>query len=161
MSNMKKCRGDGPAARPETASVPPVHRVFSEHWNPHWGVPTQSWIRGNVNAYSHWGVNVVVARTFQPRGTILPGARPDVYAGRDGQVFQHRSNGWYQQNNSGGWQRTPTNPGLEQERQSRSLGQSRQREFENRGQSPGVPRTTAPPRAPSRPSAPPRGRGRG
>jgi hypothetical protein len=144
-------------------TTPPFHRVFTEHWNPHWGVPNPTWIRGNVNAYSHWEGNAVVARTFQPRGTVAPGgARPDLYAGRDGQVYQHRSDGWYEQNNSGQWQRRPANPGLEQQRDSRSLGQSRQREFENRGQSPGVPRTTAPPRgAPSRPTAPPHGRGRG
>ena len=144
-------------------STPITHRVFSEHWNPHWGTPSRTWIHGNVNAYSHWTGNAVVSRNFQQRGTVSPpgrGERPDLYAGRDGQVYQHRSDGWFQQNNSGHWQKTPSNPGLEQQRQSRSLGQSRQREFENRGQAPGIPRTMAPPRvAPSRPSAPPRGRG--
>ncbi len=131
-------------------STPITHRVFSEHWNPHWGTPSRPWIHGNINAYSHWGGNAVVARTFEQHGTALPqgrGARPDLYAGRDGQVYQNRSNGWYQQNNSGQWQRTPSNPGLEQQRQSRSLGESRQREFENRGQAPGIPRTMAPSRS--------------
>jgi len=145
-------------------TTPGVHRVFSEHWNPHWGVRNQSWIRGNVNAYSHWSGNAVATRTFEQRGPVsLPGhaARPDLYAGRDGQVYQHRPNGWYQQNNAGQWQRAPSNPGLEQQRQSRSLGQSRQREFQSRGQTPGIPRTMAPPRGAAPRSAPsPRARGR-
>lgn len=136
--------------------MPFNHRFFSEHWNLHSGGLNNAWIRGNVNAYSHWGGNGVVARTFEPRGTPSQGAagRPDVYAGRDGQVYQNRSDGWYRQDNSGQWQRTPSNPGLEQQRDSRSFGQSRQGEFQNRGQSPGVPRTVAPPRmsAPSMPS---------
>jgi len=126
-------------------TTPVVHRTFYEHWNPHWGTPNRSWVRGNVNAYSHWGGNAVVARTFQSRGTISPpGARPDVYAGREGQVYQYRSNGWYRQDNSGQWQRTPASPGLEQQRQSRSFGGTRQREFQSRGQSPGIPRSVAP-----------------
>ncbi len=145
-------------------TTPVVHRAFYEHWNPHWGTPNRTWVRGNVNAYSHWQGNAVVAHTFQPRGTISPqglAARPDVYAGRDGQVYEHRSEGWYRQNNAGEWQRTPANPGLEQQRESRSFGQTRQREFESRGQSPGIPRTVAPPRmsAPPMRSAPSGGRG--
>ena len=137
---------------------PGVHRIFAEHWN-----PGPRWIRGNVNAYSHWGSRAVVTRNFAPRGATQPGvARPDLYAGKNGQVYQHRPEGWYQQDRSGQWHKAPANPRLEQQRDSRSLGQSRQREFENRGQSPGVPRTVTPPRsAPSRPAAPPRGRGRG
>lgn len=142
-------------------STPPIHRVFSEHWNPQWGEHNRIWIRGNVNAYSHWSGNAVVARTFQPRGIASPGVRPDLYAGRDGQIYQHRTDGWYQQKNNGQWQRQPANPGLDQQRDSRALGQVRQREFENRGQSPGVPRTMAPPRTMSAPrAAPSRGRGR-
>ena len=63
--------------------------------------------------------------------------------------------------NAGQWQKTPANPSLEQQRESRSFGQTRQREFESRGQSPGIPRTVAPPRmsAPSMRSAPSGGRG--
>jgi len=139
-------------------TTPVVHRAFYEHWNPHWGTPNRTWVRGNVNAYSHWEGNAVVARTFESRGAVSPqgaGARPDVYAGRDGQVYQHRSEGWYRENNAGQWQRTPANPGLEQQRESRSFGQTRQREFQSRGQSPGIPRTVAPPRM----SAPSGGRG--
>ncbi|HEY6342419.1 MAG TPA: hypothetical protein VIY49_13070 [Bryobacteraceae bacterium] len=42
-------------------------------------------------------------------------------------------------------QKTPQNPTLDQQRQSRSLGELRQDEFQQRGQSPGIPRTAAPP----------------
>lgn len=138
-----------------------MHRAFYEHWNPHWGTPNRTWVRGNVNAYSHWQGDAVVARSFESRGAVSPpvaASRPDVYAGRDGQVYEHRTDGWYRQNNAGQWQRTPANPGLEQQRDSRSFGQSRQREFQSRGQSPGIPRTVAPPRI-SAPSMPSGGRG--
>jgi len=138
-------------------------RAFHEHWNPHWGRPNQAWVRGNVNAYSHWEGKAVVARSFESRGAVLHGSspRPDAYAGRDGQVYQHRNDGWYRQNNSGQWQRTPGNPALEQQRESRSFGQTRQREFQSHGQSPGIPRSTPSPRmsAPSRPSTPSGARG--
>jgi len=128
-------------------NTPVSHRIFSEHWNVQRGAPNRTWIRGNVNAYSHWGGNGVVTRSFQPPGRISPqgrGARPDLYVGRDRKVYEHRSDGWYQQNKAGQWQRTPANPELEQQRQSRSLGQSRQGEFQNLGQGPGIPRTTVP-----------------
>jgi hypothetical protein len=126
---------------------PLSHRIFSEHWNMHWGTPNRAWIRGNVNAYSHWGGNAVAPRTFQePARVSMHGsaAHPDLYVGRNGQVYQHRSDGWYQQNESGQWQKKRSNPGLELQRQSRALGRSRQGEFEIRGQSPGIPRTTVP-----------------
>jgi hypothetical protein len=128
-------------------TTPLTHRVFSEHWNLHQGAPNRAWIRGNVNAYSHWGGNGIVPRSFEQPGRVRPpsgGARPDLYAGRDGQIYQHRSDGWYRQNKSGQWEKTPPNPRLDQQRQSRSLGRSRQGEFENRGQAPGIPRTMAP-----------------
>ena len=148
-------------------SVPGVHRIFSEHWNPHWGAPNRglansAWIRGNVNAYSHWQGNAVVPRNFQQRGAAPAGpGRPDLYAGKNGQVYQSRQNGWYQQDRSGQWQKAPSNPSLDQQRNSRSLGQSRQGEFGQRGQSPGIPRTTSPrTSAPSRRAAPSRGGGR-
>jgi hypothetical protein len=156
---------------------PIAHRVFSEHWNPRWNTPNRTWIRGNIDAYNHWGRDAVARRDFGTPAQRRPGiTRPDVYAGRDGQVYQPRRDGWYRPDGAGQWRRTTPSPQiqnrLEQQRQSRSLGESRQREFGNRGQAPGIPRTTAPmPRttAPqSRPSGPqprapssPRGRGRG
>lgn len=144
-------------------SVPGVHRIFSEHWNPHWGAPNRglanpAWIRGNVNAYSHWQGNAVVPRNFQQRGAVPRGpARPDLYAGKNGQVYQSGQNGWYQQDRSGQWKKTPSNPGLNQQRDSRSLGQSRQGEFGQRGQVPGIPRTTSPRMPRSSRGAPSRG----
>ena len=65
-------------------TTPVVHRAFYEHWNPHWGTPNRTWVRGNVNAYSHWEGNAVVARTFESRGAVSPqgvGARPDAVRG--------------------------------------------------------------------------------
>ena len=140
-------------------STPFTHRVFYEHWNPQWNTPSQAWIRGNVNAYSHWSGNVVVPQRFAPRGTGgVQGwsSNPDLYVGRNGQLYEYRADGWYQRGNSGEWQKTPANPELEQQRQSRSFGQSRQGEFQNRGHAPGIPRTAPPPQDGRRPQ----GRGR-
>jgi hypothetical protein len=128
-------------------TTPVTHRIFSEHWNMHWNTPNRTWIRGNVNAYSHWEGNGVVTHSFRQPARVSPqgsASHPDLYVGRGGQIYQHRSEGWYQQDKSGQWQRTPSNPGLELQRRSRALGQSRQGEFENGGQSPGVPRTSVP-----------------
>jgi hypothetical protein len=146
-------------------STPFNHRMFAEHWNPHWNNTNREWVRNNVNAYGHWGDSAVMPHNFEQHGEQRAGgqlsnrgggARPDLYAGKDGQVYEHRENGWYQQNNGNGqWRRTAPNSGLEQQRQSRSLGQSRQGEFQNRGQSPGIPRTAPAPRM----SAPSRGGG--
>jgi len=150
---------------------PVTHRVFYEHWNPHWTTPSRAWIQGNVNAYSHWKTSGVVAHNFtQPGNPAARGAaRPDIYAGHEGQVYEHRSDGWYERGSSGEWQKMPeTAPSrqqLDEQRQSRTLGESREREFGSRGQSPGIPRTTAPmpmprPSMPSRPAGGGRGRGR-
>jgi len=139
---------------------PFAHRIYSEHWNPQWRSPNSTWVRNNVNIYSHWSQGTVVTRNFQSTPGSAPGRattpHPDLYGGRDGQVYQHSERGWSAPNSSGQWQRMPSNPGLEQQRQSRSLGQSRQGEFQQRGQSPGIPRSVAPPRI----GAPSRGGGR-
>jgi hypothetical protein len=130
------------------------HRAYYEHWNSHWRSRDREWVRGNTNAYSHWRGNGISYRDYSrdrssrtsgrgyERGSGSQGRQ--LYAGRDGHVYEHRNDGWYQHNNSGQWQRMGQNSQLEQQRQSRSLGESRQREFESRGQSPGVPRTVAP-----------------
>ncbi|HUJ50526.1 MAG TPA: hypothetical protein VLW25_10015 [Bryobacteraceae bacterium] len=136
-----------------------VGRVYSEHWNTHWHPGDREWVRNNVNVYHRWPAATVVsreqaARTSVARPSVGARAPGDVYAGRNGQIYQHRNDGWYQQNRSGQWTRTAPNPGLEQERQSRSLGQSRQGEFQNRGQAPGIPHTVAPPRMSAPRSAP-------
>jgi hypothetical protein len=143
-----------------------MHRVYYEHWNPHWHPGDRNWIHNNVNVYNRWSHNTVLTHAYRegPAGAARPPAgvqRPgDFYAGRDGQLYQHRPEGWYQQNNSGAWRRMTPNPQIEQQRQSRSLGQARRDEFQSRGQVPGIPRSVARPRmaqprmAPSRPSAP-------
>lgn len=149
---------------------PIAHRIFTEHWNggPRGAFGGANFVRNNVNVYNHWERSAVVARNFQAeRGTVAgAGNRPDLYAGHDGQVYQRRSNGWYNQNNTGQWQRAPQNQatreGVEQQRQSRVFGQSRQGEFQSRGQVPGIPRTPAPMQrsAPMPRSAPSGGGGR-
>jgi len=143
---------------------PFAHRIYSEHWNPQWRGSNRTWIRNNVNIYGHWQGNTLAGRALPglqhgPAAAPSHGApHPDVYAGRNGQVYQHNERGWSTPNSSGQWQRVPSNPGLERQRQSRSLGQSRQDEFQRRGQTPGIPRTgtfsgrtSAPPRSTSQP----------
>jgi len=145
-------------------------RFYYDHWNTHWHSGDREWIHNNVNVYNRWPQNAAVSRSYLAR-PMMPERRPaeprrsgDVYAGRDGQVYQHRSDGWYQQNRSGAWNKVTPNPQLEQQRQSRSLGQARHDEFQNRGQVPGIPHTVAPRPAvparpaPSRPAAPARHR---
>ena len=128
-----------------------MSRIYYDHWNTHWHPGDRAWISNNVNVYNRWPAGAAIShptagRTTAPRPGVSARAPGDVYAGRDGRVYEHRNDGWYQQNRSGQWTRTAPNPGLEQQRQSRSLGQSRQGEFQNRGQAPGIPRTVAPPR---------------
>jgi hypothetical protein len=126
---------------------PVTHRVFSEHWNLNQRASNRAWVRGNVNAYSHSRGNGVVPHSLEQPTRVTPQsrlARPDLYASRNGQIYEHRPDGWYRQNKSGQWERTPSNPKLEQQRQSRSLGESRQREFQGGGQLPGIPRTMVP-----------------
>jgi hypothetical protein len=71
------------------------------------------------------------------------GQARDLYAGRSGQVWEHRQDGWYKQDNNGNWTRSKPEPGLESQRQSRSLGQSRTDEFRSFGTriGGGTPRT--------------------
>ncbi len=137
-------------------------RIYSGHWNPQSRTRNQVWVRNNLNLYNHWGQHAVAPRN--PIGVRADAAQhPDLYGGKDGRVYQHNQSGWSAPNNKGQWQKLPPNPSLEQQRQSRTLGQSRQEEFRQKGQAPGVPRTVAPrrPAMPSRPPSPPRGRGRG
>ena len=135
-------------------------RFYYDQWNTHWHPGDREWVHNNVNVYNRWPQGAVATRSYLARPTTEPRRAGDVYAGRDGQVYEHRSDGWYQQNKSGGWNKVTPNRQLEQERQSRSLGQERHDEFQNRGQVPGIPRTVAPPRAvaPSHPVAPARRR---
>ena len=137
-----------------------MHRVYHEHWNPHWHPGDRNWIRNNVNVYNRWPRNAVVPRTDLRRSeavrpTNSPQRRRDVYAGRDGQIYERRQGGWYQQNNSGAWRKVTPNRRLERQHQSRSLGELRRNEFQNRGQVRGIPRTVAPRPPASRSVGPP------
>jgi hypothetical protein len=131
-----------------------LHRIYTEHWNPHWSPHDAEAFRNNTNVYRRLPEGVA-ARAVTPAQPPVSGRpnRGDFYADHQGNVLEHRQDGWYQQNGSGQWQRTPSNPGLEQQRQSRSLGDSRQREFQRSVPSPGVPRSS-PPAFTARPAAP-------
>lgn len=59
--------------------------------------------------------------------------RPDYYAGRDGQVYQYRQNGWSRSEAGGNWNRVAANPGLEMQRQARAFGGARAGEFRSYG----------------------------
>ncbi len=110
-----------------------MHRIYNEHWNPQWRPGDSQFYRNNVNVYNRWAPNTLAPRTrFAniPQRTVgrpMPGG--DLYAGRDGQVYQHRQNGWFQHTAGGTWNRAPAARGLEMQRQSRALGQSRWTEF--------------------------------
>lgn len=149
-----------------------VHRVYYEHWNPHWRPGDREWFRNNVNVFNRWPRNTVVrpapprftrpeqprpnqpapprlgGRPEQPRpnqrGGVQPGQHNDLYAGRDGHVYEHRPNGWYENNNSGNWSKVKPDQRLEQQRQSRSLGEARQNEYHRQGPTSGIPRTQSP-----------------
>ena len=125
------------------------NRIYCDHWNPPWHPGDTERYHYNSNVYNRWHGNAVVARA--PRSAGGPslarrGPSRDLYAGRDGQVWDHRQNGWYQQRNNGRWSRSAPEEGLEGQRQSRSLGESRTNEF--RGFGPriggGMPRTFSP-----------------
>jgi hypothetical protein len=131
----------------------------------------------NVSAYDRWQGPAVVSHHpvslrppgrigAPPRFTPPPSQRRDLYGGRDGQVYEHRNDGWYQRNNQN-WdkvkpaplqpQSRPQSPSLaaprstiqelDRQRQSRIQGQHRA------GQSPGLrPSVPSTPRSGSSPS---------
>ena len=51
-----------------------MHRVYHEHWNPHWHPGDREWVHNNVNVYSRWPRNTVVTRAYfqRPAGTAQP-----------------------------------------------------------------------------------------
>jgi hypothetical protein len=126
-----------------------MHRVYSEHWNPQWHPGDAERFHNNANVYNRWQGNAVVARQIRPTGGARlagQGQARDLYAGRNGQVWEHRQNGWYRQGNNGAWSRSQPEPGLDNQRQSRSLGQARTNEFRGFGSriGGGMPRTSSP-----------------
>jgi hypothetical protein len=137
-----------PPGRPWWFYNPPyLHRVFADHWNTNWNARDREPLRYDANVYNRLPENAVSRPaahiTAQPVRPPATGNRGDFYADH-GTVYQYRQNNWYRQDDSGQWQRTPSNPSLEMQRQSRSLGTSRQNEFQQRGFSPGVPSTRTP-----------------
>ena len=126
-----------------------MHRVYSEHWNPQWRPGDAERFHYNTNIYNRWQGNTVVRREAGPAGAsqlTRPGQSRDLYAGHDGQVWEHRPDGWYKQGNDGTWSRSKPESGLENQRRSRSLGQSRSNEFHGFGShiGGGMPRTYSP-----------------
>lgn len=125
-----------------------THRVYSEHWNPHWHPGDAERFHYNSNVYNRWQGNTV-AREARPAGggrLASEGRSRDLYGSRSGQVWEHRPDGWYRQDNNGNFSRSRPESGLEDQRQSRSLGQSRSNEFRGFGSGigGGMPRTFSP-----------------
>ena len=125
-----------------------MNRVYSGHWNPQWHPGDAERFHYNANVYNRWQGNAV-ARASRPAGgagVARQWQSRDLYAGRNGQVWDHRQNGWYRQGNNGNWSRSAPGEGLEGQRQSRSLGQFRTNEFRSFGPriGGGMPRTFSP-----------------
>jgi len=125
-----------------------MHRVYSEHWNPQWRPGDAERFHNNSNIYNRWQGNAVVRREAGPAAgaRVTPqGQSRDLYAGHN-EVWEHRQDGWYKQGNDGRFTRSQPESGLENQRQSRSLGQSRSNEFHGFGSriGGGMPRTYSP-----------------
>ncbi len=120
------------------------------------GVPHDARM-GSRSVYNRWNSRAVTSHPplslRQPPGRgapvritpqrHVPGA-PDVYAGRDGNVYMHRSDGWYRRDGAK-WARVPSAP--------RSAPRTGIHTPPARGPS-GRPSTAPPPSRPSAPSAP-------
>jgi hypothetical protein len=116
-------------------------RVYYNHWNTHWAPGDSERIHNNVNVYNRWGGNAVAPRAaIRPAVASRAGSR-DVYAGRDGNVYERRNNTWMQRDNSGAARRVQPTPELQRQQQSRTFGQSRVEEFGGGGFSRGFPRS--------------------
>jgi hypothetical protein len=122
-----------------------IHRVYNEHWNPHWAPGDRERVTNNVNVYNRWGGNTVAARNFGPSAAT---ARPssaaagrDLYAGKDGNVYERNNNNWTQKNNTAAPKKVQPTEELQRAQQSRSLGESRTSEFNRGGFSSGFPRS--------------------
>jgi hypothetical protein len=120
-------------------------RVYNNHWNPHWAAGDRERITNNVNVYNRWGANTVAARNFGPSAAS---ARPsssaagrDIYAGKDGNVYERQNNTWTQKSNAAEPKRVQPTQELQRAQQSRSLGESRTGEFGRSGVSQGFPRS--------------------
>jgi hypothetical protein len=125
-----------------------ANRVYSGHWNPQWRPGDAERFHYNSNVYNRWQGNAI-ARPAGPAGgagVARAGQSHDIYAGHDGQVWDHRGNSWYHQGSDGNWSKSQPDRGLENQRQSRSLGSSRSNEFRGFGSriGGGMPHTFSP-----------------
>src|SRR5580658_1690749 len=112
-----------------------ANRIYSGHWNPQWHPGDAERFHYNSNVYNRWQGNTI-ARAARPEGgggVARAGQSHDIYAGHDGQVWDHRGNSWYRQGSDGNWSKSQPDRGLESQRQSRSLGESRSSEFRGFG----------------------------
>ncbi len=136
-----------------------MHRLYSEYWHPGWSHPDLRWVHNNVNAYNRWDDGAVRAEPQLTSG-IATGAgpatvrapprpaaggvlrSPDLYAGRDGNVYEHRRDGWYRHATGNQWNHVGT-PGamLAHDHQSRVLGSARWSEFRGGGHAFGMARS--------------------
>ncbi len=126
--------------------TPFLGRVYSEHWNPHWAPGDAEKIHNNVNVYNRWGGNTVTARTIRPaavgaRPAISGAAGRDLYAGKDGNVYERRGNNTYMERNNTAAKRVQPPSDVRQAQQSRSFGESRMSDFGRSGFSRGFPRS--------------------
>jgi hypothetical protein len=117
-------------------------RVYSDHWNPHWSPGDREGIHNNVNAYNRWGGNAVMSHAAVGAAASSRAGLRDIYAGRDGNVYERRNNTWTQRGNAGAPRRVQPTPDLQREQRSRSFGQIREGEFGGGGFSRGVPHST-------------------
>jgi len=127
---------------------PTMHRVYYGHRNPHLPPNQKERIHANANVYSRWPSTTVVNRGVrQPPIEVASAgapAKPDLYAGKDGHIYEHRPDGWYQRDNSKPAQKVRTPGNLENQRQARTLGAARQGEFRSTGHVAGMPHVSAP-----------------
>lgn len=126
--------------------TPFMHRVYYEHWNPHWAPGDREKITNNVNVYNRWGASTVAARDFGPAAGARPAsalsgtaAGRDLYAGKDGNVYERNNNSWTQRSNNSAPKKVQPSQDLQRAEQSRSLGESRMGEFNRGGFSGGFP----------------------
>jgi hypothetical protein len=116
-------------------------RVYYGQWNTHWAAADRGRIMNNVNVYNRWGGNTVAARTARPFTAPRAGAAGgrDLYAGRDGKVYERQNNQWMERSNSGATRNIRPTPELQRSFESRSFGTSRMGEFGSSGFSRGFP----------------------
>ncbi|HEY6341014.1 MAG TPA: hypothetical protein VIY49_05945 [Bryobacteraceae bacterium] len=121
---------------------PPIDRVFYGQRDTGTGSPEG--IRANSNAYSRWtGAGVRPIAVTPPAGPATLSAHLDFYAGKDGKVYEAKQDGWYARDSAGNSKKVNPPAGLNEQRQSRDLGNARTGEFQ-RGGGGSMPHTMAP-----------------